>query len=303
DSLLEWKRNLNTGDRREQAEFIKDMLALVNAHATGKRYLLIGVCNDGTVVGVSGMIDDAHLQQIVSQRVEPPIEFSTSYVALDGLLVGVLEVERSCKRFHMVLREFRDNHEILLRKGEMWIKTGSSKNPPTAWDFQRLIEDAIEVRTPQPAIRVCFENETDEITVAADWSVPKPRSPRIGVLSSESRPPGTVELPFIVRNDGDTGAEDVTVFIQLSQGCTVWDPPGGLRAIAQKDMPSSIWLDDEDNSIQISVDRLTHDLRTRVLPGAVTFAKPGATYMMEWSSHAANMRSSTSGVLRVHVSA
>ncbi|MBU0611639.1 MAG: hypothetical protein KKI08_27420, partial [Armatimonadetes bacterium] len=49
DSMVEWKRQLNVSDSRQQAEFIKDMLALVNAHGIGKRYLLVGIRRDGAL--------------------------------------------------------------------------------------------------------------------------------------------------------------------------------------------------------------------------------------------------------------
>lgn len=312
DALLEWKGKLNTSDRREQAEFIKDMLALVNAHGTGKRYLLVGVRNDGTVVGVSEMTDDAHLQQIVTQRVEPPIEFATSCVEFDGLRVGVLEVERSLKRFHVVSKEFKDNDDILLRKGDTWIKTGSSRNPPTAWDFQRLRDEIAESSAPQPKVLVTFRGETEEVSIAAKWEEPPPLTPDnfrfvahpiLVARESKPLPAGLVRVEFEVNNTGTLGADSISVFIRPAEGCRVFERPINYGATAM--LPSvrrsnAIWVDVEQNVIGIRVDHLTHGLHIGELIAEIVVPKPDS-YDLVWKAHASNMVEETHGTLTIHV--
>ena len=116
DPSLEWKAKLNIHEKKGQAELVRDMLSLVNAHGSGHRYLLVGIGTDGAVVGVDERVDDATLQQIVNKRVEPPIEFSTTYAEVDGVTIGVIEIASSSKRFHLVACGLRENDTQRLSK-------------------------------------------------------------------------------------------------------------------------------------------------------------------------------------------
>lgn len=305
--LLEWKEKLNVHDKGEQAEFVLDMLSLVNAHGTGSRYLLIGVRNDGTVVGVEEKVDDATLQQIVNYRVEPPIEFSTSYVPYCDLTVGIIEIACSSKRFHVVSRDLTENGQQHLREGDSRIKKGSSKAPPDAWDYERLREAVAEQSEPQPIIRLSFQDSSDEIAVCPLWRSPKPAGALrpnvvVALFRVEGPPPSAAELPFIISNDGEQGAEDVRVFMDMPEGCKVWEPGPGHSAVLSKPGAVGIWVDKGDNHIGMRADQLTHGLHTRPMFAKVLFPWADATYEFTWTGHASNMKKQTEGVLRVSVS-
>lgn len=308
DPALEWKEKLCIHDKAGQAELVRDMLSLVNAHATGRRYLLIGIGNDGTVIGVEERIDDATLQQIVNNRVEPPIEFSTRYVTSDARTIGIIEIAKSSKRFHVVSRDLEEKGKQHLRRGDAWVKKGSSKGPPDAWDYERLREAVAENSVPQPIIRASFEDRVDEITVFPSWSSPD-REPAQNHLASplaflsrvEKPPPGTAELLLMISNDGEHGADGVRVFIDPPEGCKVWEP--GISHLTALTPPGSvgIWVDKDDNRIVMRAEKLVHGLHTHLMAANVTFPASDRTYELTWSGHASNMRKPTAGVLKVKV--
>lgn len=310
DSSMEWKEDLDIHDKAVQAEFIKDMLSLVNAHGTGKRYLLVGIRDDGTIAGVREQVDDARLQQIVNERVEPPIEFTTTYVSVDELTIGVIEITSSPKRPHLVSRDVNGNKGPLLQKGQSWIRKGSSKGPLNAWDHERLREAIAEQSVPQPIIRVSFQDFIDETSVFPVWSKPAKQFAEnrltasfTGLGQPAEPPPGTAELSFVISNDGDQGAEDVVVFMDLPEGCRVWERPYGPgTAIMGGRREVDIWVDEESNRVGMRADGLIHGLHTRPLSANVTFPASDRTYELTWTGHATNMRTSTRGTLRVTVS-
>ena len=124
---IERKRLVDLSQLRTQAEFIFDMLSLANAHTDGPRYLLIGVNNDGSLAGIDpGEYDDARFQQVINSRVEPPIHFSFREYVVDGATIGIIAVQRSIQRPHVISKQLGDNTQVYRHQGETRIKRGSS---------------------------------------------------------------------------------------------------------------------------------------------------------------------------------
>ena len=107
---VDFKQAIDLSTKKGQAEFAKDLMSLANTlDAFGKKaYLLLGVADDGSIVGLRSPLSQQKLQQAADRYCQPPVTFSYKEVLVDGRLVGVITIPRSYRKPHKFKREFRD---------------------------------------------------------------------------------------------------------------------------------------------------------------------------------------------------
>jgi hypothetical protein len=83
------------------AELAKDLMAIANNLSAGMTgYILVGVENDGNIVGVrTRHLDDAALHQKIPGLLNRPPRFLYQAVDIDGLSVGVYTIEHAPRTF------------------------------------------------------------------------------------------------------------------------------------------------------------------------------------------------------------
>lgn len=110
------------------AELAKDLMALANSLKVGSEpaYILIGVQDDGTIVGVppASHVDDASLHQKVAGLLNRTPNFSYAIVDVDSMSVGVFEIH-SGGRPYFPLKDVPPS----LRKHVGMYRSGSSTEP------------------------------------------------------------------------------------------------------------------------------------------------------------------------------
>ena len=81
---------------RDKSELLKDVLAFANSWRRTPAYVLIGVKEvkggRGQVMGISGHIEDATLQQFVNSKTQRRVELSYEVVRVEGFEIGVIEI-------------------------------------------------------------------------------------------------------------------------------------------------------------------------------------------------------------------
>lgn len=123
DSTVEFKEDVS-----QRSDMANEMIAFANAH--GGR-LLIGVADDGRVVGVSN--PDQVAQQITSiahDRCRPPLHPMVDYVDVNGRTVVVIEISRRLGPPHENSR------------GQCYIRVGPTKRPVMQQERIRLLQQA-----------------------------------------------------------------------------------------------------------------------------------------------------------------
>lgn len=307
DSHVEWKCPLELGSKWHRAEFVRDMLAMVNAHGRQTAYILVGIDRQGQEHDMASLLpDDAQLQQQVNSLVDPPIRFVLRPHGFRDVTIGVIEVSPSDDRFHLVKRDFGDGGgDRLLTQGETWIRYGSGKRRPTPWDYKLLKEDFARGQVSVPSIDLLFADGSRELTVAADWH-PKqdPPSRSFGGYDPYRRDPlrpGTAAIGFRVSNAGTTEARNIRVFITPDGDCHAYERRGGvILSIPDERRAWYEWADD-DGSIVIRGDSLIHRLSYSAGPLLVQFPRPAVSYEFRWRAVAGNMPDEATGVLIVHL--
>lgn len=88
---LDYKQDLNLGSEPENAEFIKDTLALANSGLTA--YIVTGI-QDRTwePVGITKSHSQVRLNQILQNRTDPPISVEYAEIELNGHKHGVVKI-------------------------------------------------------------------------------------------------------------------------------------------------------------------------------------------------------------------
>lgn len=117
---IDFKQELNLDSAAQKAEFIKDIIAILNSKVN-VGYLLIGIANDGTFKGVN-TIEEEKIQQLIHRNINPHPSISCYLVAFSdfSLCVGVIEIKGS-KKPYKVSRAFDklSQNEVFVRHGSV----------------------------------------------------------------------------------------------------------------------------------------------------------------------------------------
>ena len=121
------------GSEEEKSELLKDILALANAWRDGTGYIVLGFRDrsphPADVVGITGHIDDAQLQQFVNSKVKPKLTFRYEECIYEGKTVGIISVPKQARPFYL------SNSYGKLKSNVVYVRRGSSTDeaePPEA---------------------------------------------------------------------------------------------------------------------------------------------------------------------------
>lgn len=104
-SRLDYKLGYHFRTDENRDEFAKDVCAIANFlyQAMGKGYIVIGINDSGTPVGVSHSdYQETRLQQIIGSRTDPPPIFHVHHVRYSGVELVIIEIRRSTAGPHQV---------------------------------------------------------------------------------------------------------------------------------------------------------------------------------------------------------
>jgi hypothetical protein len=167
-------------------DLLKDVMALANAADAATRLIIVGVKAPVDAprtfhpIDPSTFEDDANLQQIVHEYIEPVVPFSwTRHLIEEGPcagLYGVLEVEGDLDPPYIVRKQFSGPGRLALREGECWVRRGSSQHLIS----RRELDHMYAARNPfRDKIRVGFTRSLQKrLSVRAEPSRPYPSQER-----------------------------------------------------------------------------------------------------------------------------
>lgn len=138
--------------------FIKDMISMANSKSSEDRFLIIGVNHkangDRDIIGIKeDFVDEAIYQQIVSENVEPEIEFKYYPYKIDSIKIGVFHIPNCINPPYMLKKDFGK-----LKKGDSFIRKGSHQTRVTRKDIDYYIEQNINASRFTGTISLKFSN-------------------------------------------------------------------------------------------------------------------------------------------------
>lgn len=111
---LDFKAVLSLKTESEKKELAKDVAAMANSKG-GRGYIIFGI-EDGTkkILGIEGKrYTEEQLQQIISQRCDPPVSVKLELLSLEGKQVAVLTIYKSNQKPHQI----RQTGVFYIRRG------------------------------------------------------------------------------------------------------------------------------------------------------------------------------------------
>ena len=189
DDLIEYHdENLNLDfkgahyAKGNNADLIKDIIAMANADTNDECYIIIGVIrNDEGQKVIRGMdrkdfTDDANYQQLIRENVEPDVKFEYSLYEYAGKCFGVFKIGNCDNKPYMMKKDYNK-----LEKGDSWIRKGSHQPRMIRRDFDAIYERKTASTGFTGHVEILFgENESDSITIpaAGELTLPSERKSR-----------------------------------------------------------------------------------------------------------------------------
>lgn len=145
DELIEYESENTALDFKAEEygknnfELIKDIMSMANAHTYKKKYIVIGVKdnpNEGReIIGLKTISDQAILENIIQENIEPIIHFKYYKYEFKGKMLGIIEIGDNKDRPYMMKKD-----NFSLKKGDSWIRKGSRQSRVVREDIDKMIQ-------------------------------------------------------------------------------------------------------------------------------------------------------------------
>lgn len=146
---VDFKRELSLDTMGQKAEFIKDILSLVNTKASGKRWLIIGFDDRSRAYfgPPDSRIAQDRIEQLLARYVEPSVDVRYEVVEYRAGRVGKLEVIRDPKKLpYRVKEQMNRDRKPPLMPGDLFVRHGSQVEKPTDAELLALQEEGDHAR-------------------------------------------------------------------------------------------------------------------------------------------------------------
>ncbi len=145
DDIIEYdEENTNLDFKKEEYKkenyisLIKDISSMANAANSEIKRIVIGIKHrpgeDKEFVGIERLTDQATLENIIQENVEPNINFKYYSYYFKGVTLGIIEIYDNFDKPYMMKKDYST-----LKKGDMWIRKGSRQSKVTREDLDKMI--------------------------------------------------------------------------------------------------------------------------------------------------------------------
>ena len=142
--FLDYKEKVNF--KNNKVDFLRDIIAFANVDSSRDKYIIYGVkeSKDGHIfVGLSDFDigDPSIYQNLINEKIEPyiNIEFLKGEFENKKYIILVIKADKD-KRPYIVSKAY-ENNNIILQKGESWIRIGSSKDRLIRRNYENIYND------------------------------------------------------------------------------------------------------------------------------------------------------------------
>ncbi len=178
--LLDFKIELYPlGKHPKKHEILKDISSMSNHPSNQDKYIIIGVEEkDGVAVGFQSIdyqIDEASFQQYLHDNLEPQISFEYKPFDYKGYSLAYFRVYNNQNRpylFSKNIKDPKDSKKILYRKGDGYIRVGTSTKKLGREELEQIYEDRYQSRDRKSDLSVTsyIEKSDDDLLSFYDLS-------------------------------------------------------------------------------------------------------------------------------------
>lgn len=156
---LDYKQDLNLGSEPENAEFIKDTLALANSGRTA--YIVTGI-QDRTweSVGITESYSQVRLNQILQNRTDPPISVEYAEIELNGHKHGVVKILGENPPYLVMVKDSYGG----IQRGTVFIRNVDMNEGARRADLDQMYSK-VDLRFAHEIIERKAVNDSTEVSV------------------------------------------------------------------------------------------------------------------------------------------
>ena len=125
--------------KNDYASLIKDISSMANAVNNEIKRIVIGVKHrpgeDKEFIGVENLTDQATLENVIQENIEPNINFKYYPYKFKNITLGIIEIYDNFDKPYMMRKDYST-----LKKGDMWIRKGSRQSRVTREDLDKMFD-------------------------------------------------------------------------------------------------------------------------------------------------------------------
>jgi hypothetical protein len=145
--------------------FLKDLISMANAKSSEDRFIIVGVNHksngDRDIIGIKeDFVDEAIYQQIITENVEPEIEFKYYPYEIDSIKLGVFHIHNCINPPYMLKKDFGK-----LKKGDSFIRKGSHQTRIIRKDIDYYISQKIIAGSFSGTISLKFSDSNSKTLI------------------------------------------------------------------------------------------------------------------------------------------
>lgn len=138
---IDFKRNQYPLENdKQKSELIKDIVSIANAKGDENGYIVLGIESkrNGSKVrfDIKNHYDDAMLQQIVKDKVNPPPIFTYNPYQEENLSFGIIVIPKSKNRPYVIIKDYG-----ILRRNAVYVRRGSSTDEATREELEEMFHE------------------------------------------------------------------------------------------------------------------------------------------------------------------
>ncbi|HEX8597589.1 MAG TPA: ATP-binding protein [Chloroflexia bacterium] len=142
---VDFKRELYLDTADQKAEFVKDVLSLVNTQASGRRWMIIGF-DDKTRsyhAPPDAKVTQNRIEQLLSAYTTPNIEVRYQVVQYRAGPVGKLEILRDMRKLPYKVAKDIQGQKRKISQNQIFVRHGSQVEEPTPDELKSLIDEGL----------------------------------------------------------------------------------------------------------------------------------------------------------------
>lgn len=172
-TVLDFKREEYRS--QEYEKLIKDVMSMANAPINQTKYIIIGVKDipgeDKQFQGLDYITDQANLENIIQENIEPIVKFKYYSYDYKGIMLGIMEIYGNNNQPYMMKKDYKN-----LCKGDIWIRKGTRLSRANREDLDRMLNYRNN-NSFVSNIKLGFDNTINDNTVAIVPTIDKSESP------------------------------------------------------------------------------------------------------------------------------
>lgn len=160
-SCLDFKeQQYELGKSIKKNELLKDIMSFANHLSDNEKYIIIGVVEDNGMAkefkSISKLTDEAKYQEFINNNIEPKIDFEYKSYEYNGCSLAYFRIINNNDRPYLFKKDIQNpvNGKIEFKKGDGFIRQGTSTHKMTRVDFDIIYEEKNSIKDRSSSVEI-----------------------------------------------------------------------------------------------------------------------------------------------------